>query len=77
MPRLSGIELARAVRASRPAIPILIVTGFVHAGLELHARELGTCEVLAKPVSRAELIDAIGRLVTATEAHQDAIQSSE
>jgi PAS domain S-box-containing protein len=77
MPRLSGIELARAVRTSRPSIPILIVTGFVHPDLELHARELGTCEVLAKPVSRVELIDAVGRLLGLAEAHQDAIQRSE
>lgn len=77
MPRLSGLELARAVRELRPELPVLIVTGFVHADLEAKAAALGACALLAKPVSRSELSDALARLLEHSETHQDASKSSE
>jgi CheY-like chemotaxis protein len=50
MPGMNGVELARAVRALRPTLPVLVVWGY--AELEGIARELPR---LSKPFRRAEL----------------------
>ena len=40
MPRVSGLDLARALRASHPALPIIITTGFLSDELVTGAAEL-------------------------------------
>ena len=57
MPHMSGVELAKQIRSSRPRIRVLYVSGYAEkmAGdLEVHEPGVG---FLAKPFSR----DALGR----------------
>lgn len=65
MPGLSGWEVARAVRRSRPSLPVVLVTGnpeVVHARPDL--RELVSA-ILLKPFA-AKSLEAIVEEVTAT-----------
>jgi len=48
MPGMSGIELAEALRATRPSIPILLITGFAN----LTDADSGGLPRLAKPFER-------------------------
>jgi len=50
MPEMTGSELARAIRAVREDIPIVLMTGYVTPGLNQRARDTGVAEVLAKPL---------------------------
>jgi PAS domain S-box-containing protein len=50
MPEMTGSEFARAIRAVRPDIPILMMTGFVTPALSARAKELDVVEVLSKPL---------------------------
>jgi PAS domain S-box-containing protein len=50
MPEMTGSELVRAIRALRPDIPILMMTGFVTPALSARSKELGVVEVLSKPL---------------------------
>jgi signal transduction histidine kinase len=54
MPRLGGVELARAVRAAHPGLPILFMSGF-------HERqaELANEQVLSKPFTSGQLLSAV------------------
>ena len=56
MPRMGGIELAKRLRALRPEIPLLFVTGYVEQSETLH--EQGT-PVLLKPFSPDSLLKAV------------------
>jgi DNA-binding NtrC family response regulator len=55
MSGMSGVDLARAVHAVRPDMPIVMATGFGGAQLEGLLREAGVCALLQKPVHRSEL----------------------
>ncbi len=78
MPGMSGIELAETVKARRPWMPVLIVTGYGNASDEARARAAGVSAFLHKPLSPEQIEgsteDAIARatapmpLVTADEA---------
>ncbi|HEY0630136.1 MAG TPA: PAS domain S-box protein [Sphingomicrobium sp.] len=56
MPGLSGVELAREVRKTRPDLPILLATGF--AG-NLHEEASGSFDIVAKPYDVSSLRKAI------------------
>jgi nitrogen-specific signal transduction histidine kinase/ActR/RegA family two-component response regulator len=50
MPDMTGSELAIELRALRPDIPIVLMSGFVTPALATRARAIGVTEVLAKPL---------------------------
>src|SRR5437899_911789 len=49
MPGLTGSELIRKIRAVRPEIPIVLVTGLANAAVIQRAKDAGATEVLRKP----------------------------
>jgi nitrogen-specific signal transduction histidine kinase/CheY-like chemotaxis protein len=59
MPGMTGIDLARQVRARRPDLPVVLCTGFAANETEVQARELGIDTVLAKPHTMREFAAAI------------------
>lgn len=60
MPNANGLELARRLRAARPELPVVFMTGF--AGLEEEALEelRATGPVLAKPFTQETLLRTVG-----------------
>jgi len=64
LPKISGIEATRALRAdpSTAATPIIAITSFALSGDEQRAREAGASAYLAKPYSPFALLDMIRKL---------------
>jgi two-component system, cell cycle response regulator DivK len=64
LPRMSGLEVTRELRADpRTAhVPIIVITSFALSGDEHKAREAGASAYVTKPYSPRELLDAIRRL---------------
>jgi two-component system response regulator MprA len=66
LPRMSGIELARAMGTAIPTCPVLLVSG--HPGVEdmlTEAEAAGeTYEILAKPLHPSLLLDRVAGLVS-------------
>jgi two-component system cell cycle response regulator DivK len=64
LPKLSGLDATRALRADpRTAhIPIIVITSFALSGDEQRAREAGASAYLAKPYSPRELLQTIRKL---------------
>jgi len=59
MPDVDGFDLARVVRAIRPAVPIVLCTGvYMLVDTEV-MRELGLTTVLQKPVGHKDLARAV------------------
>jgi len=61
MPYLSGSELVAAIRATRPDIPVIMVSGNVTAALRERAQALGVGELLPKPIAHDVLAAALAR----------------
>jgi GAF domain-containing protein/CheY-like chemotaxis protein len=62
MPRVTGWQVARAVKDVAPEVPVFLVTGF---GVELSAEERrgrGVDAVLAKPVQIAHVLEALAEV---------------
>jgi len=66
MPGMSGAELIRKMRALRPTLPILLVSGYLSPAVIERAREAGATDVLKKPVSGRQLESAVRRALLPT-----------
>jgi signal transduction histidine kinase/CheY-like chemotaxis protein len=68
MPRVSGWQVARAVKQVAPKVPVFLVTGF---GVELSAEERqahGVDIVLVKPLQIQEILDAVAEVARSAPA---------
>jgi PAS domain S-box-containing protein len=65
MPGMTGTELARAIQALRPGLPILLASGFGGARLDEQAADAGVTAVLQKPLRQGELAEQLARLFVA------------
>jgi CheY-like chemotaxis protein len=57
----SGLEVARELFRIRADLPVVIISGYVDDQLRRMAHELGVRQVLSKPYTLDELLDAIDR----------------
>ena len=62
MPTMTGWELADAVKASRPALPIGVVSGWGDVAEAAPGTQAAVDFVLSKPLTLEALADALGRL---------------
>ena len=51
MPGMDGLEVARRIKASRPWLPVLIVTGYGNDENEAAAKDIGVASFLQKPLT--------------------------
>jgi PAS domain S-box-containing protein len=63
MPDLIGTELAREILRIRPAIPIILMSGYGGTQLTNRAAEMGVTEVLRKPLHRRDLAESLARVL--------------
>ncbi|HVP31708.1 MAG TPA: response regulator [Myxococcota bacterium] len=63
MDRMTGLELARAVRRAHPRVPIILMTAFGERRLAEEALGLGRSGYLEKPFRLADLAAEIGRVL--------------
>lgn len=65
MPEMNGIEMARAMRETRPDLPVILCTGFNPTGVTLPG---GPTEVLAKPIDPVDLARHVRRMLDTRRA---------
>jgi CheY-like chemotaxis protein len=63
MPGLTGTQLAAALRAQRPGLPTLLVSGYIGPKISERAADAGVDEILMKPVQSRELAAALARVL--------------
>lgn len=67
MPGMDGLEVAARIKATRPWLPVVIVTGYGSPASEARAREIGVAGFLNKPLS-PEMIEGSAREAVAWKA---------
>jgi len=67
MPGLLGTELAAALLAVRPDLPVLLMSGNVSHALEQRARAAKVLELLRKPLALQELADCLAAVFADSE----------
>jgi PAS domain S-box-containing protein len=65
MPGMSGLELARALRAIRPGLPVALASGYITEELRTQAPLAGVSELIYKPNTAGELCEVVARLAHA------------
>lgn len=71
LPDRSGMEVLGALRAMRPELPVVLITGYATPDHAVRAREAGAADFLAKPFESEELLDVVRRsLVAGTVARE-------
>jgi signal transduction histidine kinase/ActR/RegA family two-component response regulator len=69
MPAMSGTELLARLRALRPDLPTLLVSGYGGPDLHAQAAAAGVQSVLSKPLQSAELAAALATALQGRRAH--------
>jgi two-component system alkaline phosphatase synthesis response regulator PhoP len=67
LPRLGGMEVCRQLRAQRPALPIIVLTGRSDETSTVLALELGADEFIAKPIKPLEFKARVRALMRRAE----------
>ena len=64
LPRMSGLDVTRELRADPRTVhvPIIVITSFALSGDDQRAREAGASDYVAKPYRPRDLLDIIRRL---------------
>ncbi len=65
MPDLIGTEFTREIRQLRPAIPIILMSGYGGTQLTARAAAIGVNEVLRKPLQSRDLAESLARVLKA------------
>jgi signal transduction histidine kinase/CheY-like chemotaxis protein len=63
MPELLGNEVARLVRAVRPALPVLYMSGYAQQVLDAHGAFASQIDLLEKPFTEATLLTRVRRAI--------------
>jgi len=56
MPEMTGVELAKAIHATYPGLPVIVVTGY---GNREELKDFGEARILQKPYTEGELMEKI------------------
>ncbi len=62
MPKLSGIDLLKEIKAKYPDIPVLLITGYGTIDQAVEAMRLGAADYITKPVTDGEIQIVIKKL---------------
>jgi signal transduction histidine kinase/DNA-binding response OmpR family regulator len=73
MPGMSGWDVARAVHARHPRLPVVLLTGWGREISAAQMRENGIAAVLAKPVEGGALRQAVAAVLAADERPLDVL----
>ena len=77
IPGLSGLELVEQLHATKPKLPILLMTAFGTAETAIEATKLGAYDYLLKPFDMAELLDLVAKSVACNRLMSEPVEMGE
>ena len=70
MPGMLGNEVAERVRAARPRVPALFVSGYAEPVLDFHGIPAADVDIVQKPFTEAVLLSRVRRALDRSGAHR-------
>ena len=77
MPGLSGLELVEHLHASKPKLPIILMTAFGTTETAIEATKLGAYDYLLKPFDMVELLDLVAKSVASNRLMSEPVEMGE
>lgn len=77
MPFMDGLELSRLIKKELPSTKIIILSGYDDFQYAREAISIGVTDYLLKPISGAQLLEAIGKVSDGIRAEQDQLRFME
>jgi nitrogen regulation protein NR(I) len=77
MPGLSGLELVEQLHATKPKLPIILITAFGTTETAIEATKLGAYDYLLKPFDMDELLDLVAKSVACNRLMSDPVEMGE
>src|SRR3989449_4521455 len=77
MPGLSGLELVEQLHATKPKLPIILVTAFGTTETAIEASKRGAYDYLLKPFDMPELLDLVARSVACNRLMSEPVEMGE
>src|SRR3989442_8699397 len=77
MPGLSGLELVEQLHATKPKLPIILVTAFGTTETAIEATKRGAYDYLLKPFDMAELLDLVAKSVACNRLMSEPVEMGE
>lgn len=77
MPGLSGLDLIAQLHASKPKLPIIMMTAHGTTESAIEATKLGACEYLTKPFEADELFDRVASAIRSSRLMSEPIELAE
>ena len=59
MPGMDGAELLREIKAIKPSLSVVIITGYPESAIMVRALEQGPFGIMNKPFSESDIIDCV------------------
>ena len=63
LPGMSGLDLLKSLERSGSALPSIMITGTTDVTMAVQAMKAGASDFIEKPVSRAELVASVARVL--------------
>ncbi len=70
MPEMDGMELMAVIKETKPFIPVIMITGYATINSALQANQLGAFDYVAKPFTKAEIINVVKRASDLADAER-------
>jgi nitrogen regulation protein NR(I) len=77
MPGLSGLDLVEQLHASKPKLPIILMTAFGTTETAIEATKRGAYDYLLKPFDMAELLDLVAKSVACNRLMSEPVEMGE
>ena len=68
LPESSGLEVLRALRARRPELPVVMITGYATAEVAVESLRCGAAGFLPKPFDETELMKQVRQTLAMPDA---------
>jgi len=76
LPKLGGLELLRAIKASHPTVPVIMLTGYPSVDVAVEAMKDGAADFITKPLRLDDLERVLKRVINGRVAQHPESASS-
>ena len=61
MPKMHGLEILKRIKAEKPKLPVMIVSGYQSTEIAKEALKAGACDYIPKPFESKQILKAVAQ----------------